>query len=48
MRIGIKKKKISISLDLDVHEKLKKICNKDDAKVSTRINRILRKDLRLS
>ncbi len=43
MRQGISKKKCCISIDIDVYEKLLSECDKYDAKISTRINSILKK-----
>jgi hypothetical protein len=40
---GVSKVKICISLDIDIYEKLKKISDRDDSKVSTKINSILKK-----
>jgi len=45
MKKGISKKKICISLDIDVYNKLEKICDETDAKISTKINSLLKKSI---
>lgn len=42
MREGVTKKKICISIDKDIYDKLLKECEKTDAKLSTKINSILK------
>jgi len=42
---GITKVKICISLDIDVYEKLRNICEETDAKISTKINTIITNEI---
>jgi len=42
----VNKVKICISLDIDVYELLKKECEETDAKISTKINRILNESVK--
>ena len=46
MKKGITKVKICISLDKEIYDNLKKICDKTDAKISTKINSLLAKSLK--
>ena len=46
MKKGVSKVKICVSLDIELYEKLKKLCEKTDAKLSTKINRILAESLK--
>ena len=43
MRQGVTKKKFCISIDSEIYEKLEKECIEFDAKISTRINSILKR-----
>ena len=46
MKKGISKVKICISLDIELYKKLKKICEDTDAKMSTKINSIIKKSIK--
>ncbi len=46
MKKGITKVKICISLDKEIYEDIKKICDKTDAKISTKINSLLAKSIK--
>ncbi len=46
MKKGITKVKICISLDKEIYDELKKVCDKTDAKMSTKINSIIKKSIK--
>lgn len=45
MKKGIKKVKICISIDIELYDKLTKLCEESDAKISTKINSVIAKSL---
>ncbi|MCM2325829.1 MAG: hypothetical protein NDI94_05165 [Candidatus Woesearchaeota archaeon] len=46
MKKGISKVKVCVSLDIDIYQKLQKICEETDAKISTKINTLLEKSIK--
>jgi hypothetical protein len=46
MKKGISKVKICVSLDIEIYRQIEKICQKNDSKVSTKINSLLKKVLK--
>lgn len=46
MKKGVTKKKFCISIDKDIYNSLMKECDEFDAKISTRINSILKKHIK--
>lgn len=46
MKQGVTKTKFCISIDIDVYDKLMKECEKTDAKISTKINSILKNHIK--
>ncbi len=45
MKKGISKVKICVSLDIEIYQELEKLCSESDAKISTKINSILKKSI---
>ena len=46
MKKGITKKKFCISIDIELYERIEKLCDETDAKISTKINSLLSEALK--